>query len=222
MKDDVSLKGMRLVEELGEDVALSSKWMAFYIAELMERAEKGDEQTRRQASDLCAELIVKLWNIRLQSKIVEVEHGLQSWLKRKKSYDADERYEKLKDALADPDSVGDKIDANTPLDLRTLRDIEDDVIKVWSVAEAAANAEEKLVEEIAQEFSKSDNEILTVQERLAKVFPAFVNLSLTELDTVRRHAVDALRSVEAARCALLWSKAETEDQETTDDTAPEN
>src|SRR5581483_9556988 len=117
MKDDVSLKGMRLVEELGEDVALSSKWMAFYIAELMERAEKGDEQTRRQASDLCAELIVKLWNIRLQSKIVEVEHGLQSWLKRKKSYDADERYEKLKDALADPDSVGDKIDANTPLDL---------------------------------------------------------------------------------------------------------
>lgn len=220
MNDDLASKGKLLIQELGEEAELSKKWMAYYIAELMDRAESGDEETRRQASDLCADLIIKLWKIRLKSKIIEVERKLQSRSRNRMRDDTDERYEKLKDALANPENIEWPTDVNLPLNMNTLRDIESDVIRLLLVAEAIGKPAEYVLDEIARDFNESDAEALKIQRRLAKVFPAFDSLPLTDLEEVRKNAIDALHRIEELRCSLLWSKTETQDQESREAVIP--
>ena len=58
--------GRALVEELGSDrdVDTLSRWMAHYIAELIEAAESANDEDRPAKLDKCANAILKLWEHR--------------------------------------------------------------------------------------------------------------------------------------------------------------
>ena len=59
--------GKKLVDELGlsDSVDTLGRWMAHYIAELMEQAERAPtEEQRRAAQQACFETILKLWDHR--------------------------------------------------------------------------------------------------------------------------------------------------------------
>lgn len=220
MTDELIVKGRQLVEELGAEPELSSKWMAHYVAELMERAESGDGESSRQAAELCAELIIKLWGVRLQKRIVEVERDLRVWFKRGTfQYNPEERYERLRAALDDPDSVAGEVDADTALNWGTLRGVEEDLLQLWLVAEAAGKPGEKQFDEIARKFDQSDAEVHGIQERLAKVFPALAEISPGDLTRVRQCVMDSLRKVDELQHAILWRQEESSGEDSSDETA---
>jgi hypothetical protein len=65
-KEVVSL-GKRLVEELGlaDDVDTLGRWMAHYVAELIEKAETASgAEERSQAQRECMEVVLRLWDHR--------------------------------------------------------------------------------------------------------------------------------------------------------------
>jgi hypothetical protein len=207
MTDELIAKGRQLVEELGAEPELSSKWMAHYVAELMERAESGDQESSRQAADLCAELILKLWGVRLQRHIVEVERDLRAWFKRGTfQYNTDERYERLRTALNDPEGVTGEVNADMALDWGTLKEVENDLLRLWLVAEASDQPDEKLFDEIARKFDESDAEVHGIQKRLTKLFPAMAEISPGDLTKVRECVIDSLRKVDEVQRALLWQQ----------------
>lgn len=220
MTDELIAKGRQLVEELGAEPELSSRWMAHYVAELMERAESGGGESSRQAEELCAELIIKLWGVRLQKRIVEVEQDLRVWFKRGTfQHNPEERYERLRAALDDPDSVAGEVDADTALDWGALRDVEDDLLQLWLVAEAAGKPGEKQFDEIARKFDQSDAEVHGIQERLAKVFPSLAEISPGDLASVRQCVMDSLRKVDELQQAILWRQSESSEETSFDETA---
>jgi polyhydroxyalkanoate synthesis regulator phasin len=219
MTDELIAKGKQLVEELGEEPKLSSRWMAHYVAELMERAESEDGESRQQAAHLCAELIIKLWGVRLQKHIVEVERDLRAWFKRGTfQYNPEERYERLKTALNDLEGVTSDVNADMALDWGTLRDVEDDLLQLWLVAEAAGKPDEKQFDEIARKFDKSDAEVYGIQNRLNKVFPAMAEVSLGDLTKVRKCVIDCLRKVTELQHAVLWQPSQASGETSSEET----
>ncbi|MBI5436203.1 MAG: hypothetical protein HY937_03740 [Nitrosomonadales bacterium] len=65
---DVLVLGRALVEELGPDTDVDtlSRWMAHYIAELIEAAESANDEDRPAKLAMCADAILKLWGHRHQ------------------------------------------------------------------------------------------------------------------------------------------------------------
>jgi hypothetical protein len=56
--------GQRLVAQLGAGDDLLASWMAHYVAERIQAAEKASAEDRRPAQDACAEAILELWKYR--------------------------------------------------------------------------------------------------------------------------------------------------------------
>lgn len=220
MTDELIAKGKQLVEELGAEPELSSRWVAHYVAELMERAESGDGETNRQAADLCAELIIRLWGVRLQKQIVEVERDLRTWFKRGAfQYDPEDRYERIRIALDDPTNITGDVNADTALTWRTLRDVENDLLQLWLVTEAANKPDEKQFEEIARRFDEADAEVHKIQKRLAIVFPAITEAYPGDLTKVRECVIDSLRKVYELQHTLLWQQGEESGETSSEEAA---
>lgn len=206
MEEDLITKGEELVGELGNEQELSSRWMAHYIAELMQKADSGDKETNQDASKLCADLIIKLWELKSKKRIIKVERDLQFWFKNRPDYDSDDRYERLKAALDNPESIAVEVNVDTALDLRALRDVEDDLLRLWLVIEAAEKPDDQKMNEIASEFSKSDADVLRINERLSKLFTRFADLSLADVPKLRPEILKALQSVDQLKRAILYQR----------------
>lgn len=212
MNDDLIAKGKQLVAELGEDAETSAKWMSHYVAELMERAASDDEVNRQSAANICAGIILKLWNIKEQKRIVQVERDLQIWFKQRYRDSSNERYEKLRAVLADLENASEIDDDDVGLTLHALREVEDDLMDMWLVVEASANPTEEQFNEISRVFDKADAETHSIRERLTKVFPDFADLSLDDITRVRDRVLAALRMVHQLRDAILWQHVKEDTQ----------
>jgi hypothetical protein len=66
MKNRIMNLGKRLVDELNLDPGVDTlgRWMAHYIAELIETAEKADDIDKAEAEQKCFDTILKLWDHR--------------------------------------------------------------------------------------------------------------------------------------------------------------
>ena len=66
--DELVALGRKLVEELGRNprVDTLSRWMAHYIAELVDAAENGPQKRRAAARRQCFEAILELWSYRAE------------------------------------------------------------------------------------------------------------------------------------------------------------
>jgi hypothetical protein len=208
VEEELIIKGKQLVAELGKEQELSARWMAHYVAELMEKADSRDEETSQASAKLCADLILKLWEVKSKKRIIEVERDLQFWFKNRPDYDSDDHHERLKAALDNPESIGAKVSVETALDLRALRDVEDDLLRLWLVIEATEKPSDQKMNEIASEFSKSDADVLRINERLSKLFARFAEIPLTDVPTLRREILKALQSVDQLKHAVLYQRVE--------------
>ena len=208
MEEELINKGKQLVAELGKERELSSRWMAHYVAELMGKAGSRDKITSQEAAGLCAELIIKLWEIRIKNRITEIERELQIWFKNRPDYDCNDRHEILKAALDNPELISKEVNLDTALNLRTLRDVEEDLLQLWLVIEAIAKPDDQKMSEIASNFSKADSEALKINERLTRLFPQFATLSLTDVEKGRSDCLVALQRIDQLRNAVLFQQVE--------------
>ena len=208
VEEELINKGKQLVAELGKERELSSRWMAHYVAELMAKAGSRDKITCQETAGLCAELIIKLWDIRIKNRITEIERELQIWFKNKPDYDCNDRHEILKAALDNPELISNEVNLDTALNLRTLRDVEEDLLQLWLVIEATAKPDDQKMSEIASDFSKADSEALKINERLSRLFPQFATLSLTDVEKGRSDCLEALQRIDQLRNAVLFQHVE--------------
>jgi hypothetical protein len=124
--------------------------------------------------------------------------------KNRSDYDCNDRHENLKAALDKPELIGNEVNLDTALNLRTLRDVEGDLLQLWLVIEAAAKPDDQKMSEIASDFSNADSEALKIGERLSNLFPQFATLSLTDVEKGRSECLKALQRVDQLKNALLF------------------
>jgi len=204
VKENLAKKGRQIVEELGaEDQRLLKKWMAHYVAELMQRSESGNDEEAQSAADRCAELIVKLWEMKLKEQELRLGWKLHHWLGRTDE-EGEGYYERLKHALACPEKVKTTEPANVGVTLWSLSELEKSVIEFLWVSEALNAPDSEVLDEALQRLAQSDSMTQMIRQQVAEFFPAFADLSLSDRDGVLEQVTTALRTVDQVRHVLLW------------------
>jgi hypothetical protein len=208
MNNDLIEKGKRIIEQLGGERAdVLKKWMAHYVAELMEKANSTDEAESQAAADKCASVILKLWDLMIQEQVQELKNRSWNWLNQADE-EKEERYEKLRKALANPESVKDAaepVDVDDGLTLQSLNEVEDWLLELLIKSEVLNEPDTDILDETAIIFAQSEIGTQDVTERVAKVFPDLADLCLTDKDETSAKITEALRSIYLLRHAILWS-----------------
>jgi hypothetical protein len=208
VNEELAAKGQQIIEHLGSSRQdILSKWMAHYVAELMQRAESPgmDERETRAVAAQCADLILKLWESKIQEEIVDIRRGVRNWFIRISGQN-DQRYEELRDALANPEKVEGSISGETGVTLRTLSELENWLLELLWISEALNDPETTASDESVQRFVQVEVETNRIQDRVAEVFPAFAELPLADLTVTRDQVTAAFRMVDRLRHALIWGE----------------
>lgn len=218
MNEVLAIKGQQLIEELSSDRQdILSRWMAHYVAELMEKAEPGDldETETRAALTRCADLILRLWEIKVQEEINRAKNRFNYWFTRASGAryspliddDEDKRhYENLRRALAAPESIRDELGAEAGVIFWSLSDVERWIIELLWISEALNTPEADVSHDAVQRLLKDELEAGAIRSRVARVFPAFADLSLEDLAVTRKQITEALKSIHQLRTAFLWQE----------------
>lgn len=206
MNDDLIKKAKQIIEELGKEHQDSLKeWMAHYIAELMEKALSEDVREAQQAEEECAQIILKLWEMKIQEQIIQVKREVNSWRNQVHEEDA-QHYEKLKHALANPENLASSLDAEYGLAIRSLSEVESWLLELFWICGILNDPEQELLDETTQRIAKSEAETRTTCQQIAKIFPDLIDLDLTDQNAADEQIIQALRSVDRLRHALLWEE----------------
>jgi len=199
MKADLVEKGKQLVKELGgEREPFLRKWMAHYLAELMERTESANEQEAQTAKDKCAKIITKLWEQGIERDVTQLRNKL--WRLIPISSD-DIDYNSLRNALANPEQVK-KLDESTIEIYFSLADVEDWLVRILAISHVISTPEEEIEDESVNRLMQQENGKQMVK-RIAKLFPAFAELEITDLVAVDQQVSVALRAIYQLRLILL-------------------
>jgi len=194
-----SLQGKQLVKELGgEREPFLRKWMAHYLAELMERTESANEQEAQTAKDKCAKIITKLWEQGIERDVTQLRNKL--WRLIPISSD-DIDYNSLRNALANPEQVK-KLDESTIEIYFSLADVEDWLVRILAISHVISTPEEEIEDESVNRLMQQENGKQMVK-RIAKLFPAFAELEITDLVAVDQQVSVALRAIYQLRLILL-------------------
>jgi glucan-binding YG repeat protein len=206
MNDDLIKKAKQIIEELGREHQDSLKeWMAHYIAELMEKALSEDVREAQEAEKECAQIILKLWEMKIQEQIIQVKHEVNSWRNQIHEEDA-KYYEKLKHALANPENSEPFQNAEDGVTIQLLSEVERWLLELFWITEVLNEPNKELIEETTLRMAKSEAETRTTCQRVAKIFPDLADLDLTDQNATDEKITQALRSVDRLRHALLWEE----------------
>jgi hypothetical protein len=215
VNEELVRKGRQIIEELGSDRPdILSRWMAHYVAELMEKVESGDlDEAETQTSvTQCADLILRLWEIKVQEETNRIQNRFNSWFARASGaiypllIDDDEdkhHYENLAKVLAAPESIRAELSAEAGVIFWSLSDVEHWLIELLWISEALNTPEADSSDDAAQRLFKNERKAEAICSRIARVFPAFADLSLEDLAVTRDQVAEALKSIYQLRLVFL-------------------
>lgn len=209
MNKDLVEKGSKIVEQLSvEDHDILKQWMAHYVAELMEAAKTDDQGKAELAADRCAELILKLWELKATEELVQTSRRIGSLLGQAMGdkEEFEQHCDELRDALVQPEAATMCMSARTGITLWHLSDLEHSLISLLFVSESLSDSDTERLSEGRRQIVQRETETHEIRQRVARVFPALEKLSLTDQVAVREQVTRALRSVAQLRHRLMWDE----------------
>lgn len=202
MNIELIKKGEQIIKELGNDPGMLKKWMAHYIAELMEQAKSENKKEAESTSDLCAQLIIKLWDLKIKEQVSVIKHQFWDWRNSKNSF-AKESYDTIKKALENPEeliNIGQEKEVNL---LQSLGTIEEWLVEIYSHSVISNKPESNILNETMEAISVLDDYYRDILKNVSKFFPVFSNLSIKDLEKTENLVKAALHSINKARSKLL-------------------
>lgn len=208
MKEHLIEKGNKLVKELGgENESVLRKWMAHYLAELLEKAELDEGRDAQAAGEKCTELIIELWNQDIERQVTQIES--KYWYLRTSAADNVD-YEQLQQVLLHPNQIRQRsVDANLST-LKALTQVEDQLFTLLTASEANARTGSEVSEESTDRFAHDFEEKRAKQE-VSKLFPILAELALADLASARQQIAIALHCVYRLRELILFQATEEQD-----------
>jgi hypothetical protein len=116
----------------------------------------------------------------------------------------DEVYQEIKDIIDNPKIVRKVLDSEMGRILLFLSDIEKLLIKILWISEVLNPVGTAELDEVTQRIVNSDEETQSIRQRLAKIFPRFSNISLSDKEVTKKHVKEALRSIDKVRRKIIW------------------
>jgi hypothetical protein len=192
-------KGKALVAEFSEDRPNTlQKWMANYIVELMAAAESAaTEQVAQAASDRCADLITKLWQIQTDEQATQLQHRLWN-VQRLPSDDFD--FALLNDALRNPPQPKRLSHESLIAIFRNVKKAESWLLQLLSIAN---ELNEDIENETVQQYLEREKAPELVN-KLTQIFAELEGIDITNKEDVHTRVVTALRRLHLLHTSLLW------------------
>ena len=205
LNKDIKERGCQIVAELElQPAKTTQQWMAHYIAELMHCAENAaSDEERLQASDRCAEIIMRLWEDRAEDARRYVRSRVYS------SFEAVYEKREIADALRAAIEKPTEQPYPRNWDVRAfilwhLLDVERDLLRLLIIADTIAHMEEgEAIDEAAREFTEREEQLSTVRRHLNDVFPGIENLDIHNRRSVVQRVKSALQSTHTIREQLI-------------------
>lgn len=200
-------KGQSLIAEFSEDNPTTlQKWMAYHLAELMGMADSaGSDEITQAASERCANLIMKLWQIETDKKATELQQRL--WNVRRLPSDNFD-YELLKNALNELPEAEDLTPEDWSKIYTYVESAESWLIHLLTIANGAAkDVEDSAVEKYLER--ENSHELIA---KLVQIFPHLESADLKDKTDIYDKVVEAMRHLYQLRSRLLW-KSTTDEEE---------
>jgi len=205
LTDELKQLGQRLVDELSTDrSSTTQKWMAHYIAELMERAEKTNEpDVREKTQKACSDLILRLWDLEKEQAKIRIQGMVYARF--------DEVYKKrsgvddLKKIIEHPELVDELEDQSSKdIVLFWLNDIEDDLLRLQIIGEAINSIErDAAIEELLKEADKFLQIYETTKRYLKDIWEQVEEINIENFDNIQSFVSIQLRKIQDIRNRLL-------------------
>lgn len=205
LDDKLKIRGSAIVRELelGADQT-TEKWMAHYLAELMERTEKAETlDLREQAANQSAEIIVTLWG----QKKKKVRHEYYSALNRAFSevYEKRPFAETLKSVLDDSDQLDTVEEFQDQIGILFYLDFyETDLLRLCLIADVASKMQkDEMTEEVVEEFEKFEDMFISTKRHLQDICPDIAQFSLMSVVQLQSFTRAKLHDFHQVRSRLL-------------------
>ncbi len=183
MLDDVLKKrGEAIIAELElENDQTTEKWMAHYLAELMQQAENlGNEAEGKKCKQQCADLILVLWDQRKKLARQAIYSALNSRLNR---VDRLPELDKILSTLMnEPDYVNEIKDLPDAVYMLFYMDFyETDLLRLFLIADVVAMIDKnEAAQEVISEFEDAEEVYRLIKQQLQIVWPELANFSLKD------------------------------------------
>jgi hypothetical protein len=199
MDQELIAKGKELLSEFsGDRTTTLEKWMAFHLAGLLAvEAASESEQEAQPASDRCAELITKLWRIKVDKQATELQQGLWN-VERLPTVDFE--YAILNDALKNPPKPSELSPEGWAKLFRLVDDAEGWLLRLLGLV---ARLDKTVAEEVAEEYLGREL-APELASKLTPSFPEFESIEITDKQDVYARVVAAMSRLNDLRNSLLW------------------
>ena len=205
LSKELKERGRQIVTELelqrGDTI---QQWMVHYTAELMHRAENADsDEERLQASERCADIIMRLWERRAEDARRYVRSQVYSSFEE--IYEKRDFSEIMRVILEEPtEHVYPRNWVARSAILWYLIDVERDLLRLLIIADTIAHMDKgKAVDEAIREFIEREERLSTIRRHLDDVFPGIVDLNIRNRRSVLRRVKSALQSIQVVREQLV-------------------
>ncbi len=204
MKKELIEKGEKIIDELNINNNSSlNKWMAHYIAELIENSKL--DQELYVTDKECADLIIQLWDMKIQEQIMELKSKNMDWFNRIYDNKNDEYYKELRALLSnDKHETQGVLIGDFGITLTELSSIEVNLVRLFEISKGLNTTEEEVSDEAKQLFQLLESETKMVYQQVIKIFPEFEDISVENLAIVKERVVKALQSIDKVRHQILW------------------
>lgn len=193
-------KGQSLIAEFSEDNPTTlQKWMAHHLAELVRMIDSAEnDKIAQAASERCADLIMKLWQIETDKKATELQQRL--WNVRRLSPDSFD-HKLMKNALQNLPE-GEELAPEDWSEIYTqVGSAESWLIHLLAISNGATDdVEDSVIEQYLER--ENAHELMT---KMAQVFPHLENVDLKDKTDVYDKVVQAMRHLYQLRSRLLWN-----------------
>lgn len=202
LDEKLKIRGSVIVRELELGVdQTTEKWMAHFLAELMERTEKAETpELRQQAANQSAEIILTLW----EQKKKSVRHEYYSALNRAFSevYEKRPFAETLKSVLDDSDQLDTIEEFSNQIGILFYLDYyETDLLRLCLIVEVASKMQkDEMTEEVLEEF---EDMFISTKRHLQDIWPDVAQFSLVSVSQLQSFTATKLQDFHQIRSRLL-------------------
>ncbi len=183
LDEQLKKRGRAIVDELdlGNDQT-TEKWMAHYLAELMDRAENAESpELREGAAEQSANIILTLW----EQKISKARQGFYGALNASFShvYNQREFAERLKLILEDPEQFSLSQVVIDQIAILLFIDIyEIDLLRLYLIVNQVKEIQkDEVTEEVISEFQNNEERFIKTKQHLQDIWPDLELIGLTQV-----------------------------------------
>lgn len=192
-------RGREIVSSLGSGTSQLDRWMAHYVAELLDRYEREGSDPSSEVAQRCSDVIARLWQIRIRRQVARVQYDLAQWGKR---VERDlERWEQLGQAIRDEGPTDSEVlTESDAVRLWDLAEMEMLIAEAWQLAHSLQKADPEARSEVETLLGDPKWRVDGVKKALSAAFPSFEKVDFSNVEAVNAAAVAALNAIQAYRC----------------------